>query len=308
MRGASPAARDVLICPPGPPGLLKIQRYWAEDGSTGQPLTLGPLMVSSRAYYALPRRPAPRPRPDTMLPGGHVWAGMIYGHFGHFITETLPRLLSIRTTLDANPAARIAGFAAYGTTRTDLGPMAWFLDRAGIDPARIDVITAPTRLTSLIIPPAPFPRRFAYAPEVAGLIDRHGLSAPQPSGEHIFLSRGQLATSRSRVTNIPEIEALFAESGYTILHPETLDLAQQIARITSAEVLAGENGSALHWSLYSRSIRRVQSLGWSLALQRGICALRDQQYQVLRAPWTGWAQGRSQHVPARVVRHALQLP
>lgn len=307
MSAAPLAAKDVLICPPDPPGLFNIQRFWAEDGR-GQPVSLGPLMISSRAHYALSRRPSRLPAPEAALDGGHVWAGMIYGHFGHFITETLPRLLSVRATLDAWPGARLLGFAPHGVTETRLGAMTWFLDRIGIDPARIDVVTAPTRIADLTVPPPPFLGRYTYAPAVARLINDAGLSAPTPSGERLFLSRGQMETSRSRVTNIAEVEALFAEGGYTILHPETLDLPQQIARITAAEVLAGENGSALHWSLYSRSTRLVQSLGWSLALQRGICTLRDQRYEVLRDPWTGWAQGRSQTVPARVVRRALLIP
>lgn len=297
-------AHDVVIAPPSRPGFMNLTSYGAVDGG-GRHVPLGPLMMSSRAHYAIQRR-VMLGNPVNVLTGGHVWAGMIYGHFGHFIAETLPRLLSIRASLDANPGTRILGFAAPNVMRTDLSGMAWFLEKAGIDRHRIDLITEPTRVTRLVLPATPFAGRYAYLPAVATLIDQYGLSAANPSGERIFLSRGLLAGAASRVRNIHQIETLFAAAGYTILHPEKLDMAEQVARITAARVLAGENGSALHWSLYSSKIERVQSLGWSLALQRGICAVRGQEYQVLRDRGFGAFKGRRQLVDPDLVRQYLR--
>ena len=78
------------------------------------------------------------------------------------------------------------------------------------------------------------------------------------------------------------------------------------ARICGAEAIAGENGSALHWALHSRHLRQVHALGWALDLQKGIAMVRGQSYQALRAPMTGWLQGRKQSVPIAMVRRALQ--
>lgn len=294
MPGNAKVWRDVSVVPPAKPGFLNLTRYGAVD-ALGAQVDLGPLMISSRAFKAVQTRAAPSPQ-ATLLDGGHLWAGMIYGHFGHFITETLPRLLALRADLDAQPTLRLLGFAPPGEITTTLAGMRWFLDRAGIDPARIDLVTEPALIAQLTVPPAPFTARYTYHPSVPQMIDRCGLSATKPSGERIFLSRGQLAAPASRITNIAQVEALFVAAGYTILHPETLPVPDQIARITAAAVLAGENGSALHWSLYSPHIQKVQSLGWSLALQQGICAVRGQTYQALRDPLFGRFRTRRQSV------------
>lgn len=302
MANSSTVWRDVCVIPPSKPGFLNMVSYGATDGS-GNKVPLGPNMISSRSFKAIQTR-RPLQEPATTLTGSYVWAGMIYGHFGHFIAETLPRLLSITACLQADPSARILGFATNGVTNVSLTGMGWFLDRIGIDPARIDVITGPTLVPSLTVPPPPFTGRFAYDPALLGLIDRSALAAATPSGERIFVSRGKLGKPSTRVQNIAEIEALYAAHGFTILHPEQLSLPDQVARLTACAVLAGENGSALHWSLYSKHIRQVHSLGWSLALQRGICAVRHQQYHVVRDPWFGAFMGRSQWVAPKVVlRH-----
>ncbi len=294
--------KDVVVIPPSAPGMLNIVRYGATD-AIGRRVPLGANMMSSRAFKAVQRR-LPNPASPDLLPHPYVWSGMIYGHFGHFITETLPRLLSVRAALDTNSDLRILGFSAPGVQSSALQGMRWFLDQIGVDPARIDVITSPARLLSQIVPPQVFVGRYRYASGLLPLISGSGLSAPVASGERIFVSRGKLGHAKSRVTNIAEIEAIYANSGFTILHPELLSFADQVARLTACAVLAGENGSALHWSLYSPYIKQVQSLGWSLALQRGICDLRGQAYVDLRTPWLGALKGRSQHIDPRIVlRH-----
>jgi hypothetical protein len=138
-------------------------------------------MISSRAFKAVQTRlPA---APDCVtLPGPHIWAGMIYGDFGHFMTETLPRLMSIRADLEADPQTRIAGFAAPCAAHTSLAGLQWFLDHVGIDPSRIDLILQDTRLPHLTVPPPPFTGRYAYDRALLPLIERHGLCAPTASG------------------------------------------------------------------------------------------------------------------------------
>ncbi len=298
-------ARDVTILPFSSPGLLKIVRFGAAT-DRGQSLDLGPLMISSRLHKAIAQT-VPPGQPVARLEADYVWAGVIFAHFGHFISETLPRLLSLRASLAAHPDRRILGFAAPGAGQTSPAALRPFFDLIDIDPALIDVIDQPTRVASLLIPPPPFLGRYRYAPGLLPLIDASPFSATEPSGERLFLSRAQLSGRFPRLPNIAEIEALYQDAGFTLYHPELHSIADQIARLTACAVLAGENGSALHWSLYSRHVTEVHSLGWSLALQRGICTVRGQTYRALRDPWLGRFKGRRQQVPSRVVRRALGL-
>ena len=261
-------------------------------------------MISSRVHRAI-QIGSRLPRPATRLDASYVWGGVIFGHFGHFITETLPRLLTVRTSLRADPGLRILGFAAPGVTSTSLAGLLGFMDLIDVDPALIDLIDQPTEVAALIVPRPPFRGRYSYDPSLLPLIDTCGLGAPAPSGERIFVSRGQLAAKSARVANIAEIEALYQSHGFTLFYPERHSIAEQIARLTACEVLAGENGSALHWSLYSRHIRQVHSLGWTLALQRGICAVRGQVFRPVRDPWLGRFRGRTQSVPVQAVLRAL---
>jgi capsular polysaccharide biosynthesis protein len=74
--------------------------------------------------------------------------------------------------------------------------------------------------------------------------DRAALQAAPGSGGAIFLSRG--AGSQRRLVNRARIEAIAAEHGLAVMRPEDLSLTDQIALFTSADILAGEYGSALH--------------------------------------------------------------
>ena len=63
--------------------------------------------------------------------------------------------------------------------------------------------------------------------------------------------------------------------------------------VSNARTIAGYNGSALHWSLFSFSRPKVICLGWNLPLQEGICALREQAYQSLPGRGIEKLKGRS---------------
>ena len=74
--------------------------------------------------------------------------------------------------------------------------------------------------------------------------NRAALPASPPGGGAIFLSRG--AGSQRRLVNRARIEAIAAEHGLAVMRPEDLSLTEQIVLFTSADILAGEYGSALH--------------------------------------------------------------
>ena len=284
-------------------GPFGTQRYHA-TASVGPIEALGPLLISSRAHYPL-RQPG-RPLTTAEIPGQSLWGGVFYAHFGHFITEFLPKLLSLQSLANRYPDAQILTLPAPDALPGPLpAHVLWFLSNLGIDPARLVLCSAASRIEQLLVAPTPFAGRFRYHPRLLPLIDAAPWAQVAATGDRLFLSRSQLS-AKARVLNIAEIEQTYADAGYRVIHPEALSLNDQIAQICGARAIAGENGSALHWALYSRHLRQVHALGWALELQKGIALLRGQTCQSLRAPLTGWLQARAQTVPLAVVKRALQ--
>ena len=63
-----------------------------------------------------------------------------------------------------------------------------------------------------------------------------------------------------------------------MVHMEALSLSDQISSIRGARHVAGCTGTALHWSLYSKTCESVIALGYRSPLQRGISKSRGQIY------------------------------
>lgn len=280
-------------------------------GPDGKAAAISPLFASSRLYHARPPqlrglRPSTLPRLD----GEFVWSGAWHSHFGHFITETFLSILTALPALSERPDARLL-FVNW-PSRTQQRPVTfpahvkWFLERVGISESRISVLDHPVRVENLVLPEPAFSAKFRPSPAAVNAIDALGFSFPKKRSERLFLSRSKLPTA-SRNSGNAEIEVAYEKAGFDIVYPEELSIEDQIARICAAEIIAGENGSALHWSLYSPHIQTVVSFGWRLALQRGICRSRGQRYLTVQKPLVGSLLPRSgQHVPLKAALRALR--
>ncbi len=84
----------------------------------------------------------------------------------------------------------------------------------------------------------------------------------------IYLSRssfhgGNAGARRARTDQARDarLDAIFAEAGFRIVHPETLPIGQQIEMVRGAQVLAGLSGSALHLSAFAEPGTRVLIVG-----------------------------------------------
>lgn len=89
-----------------------------------------------------------------------------------------------------------------------------------------------------------------------------------------FFSRGQWGKNARSLLNRDEIENLFRVAGYEILYPESLSLDAQVALYTSARIIAGESGSALHNSVFASPDLKVialQSRSDGAYIQNALC-------------------------------------
>ena len=107
------------------------------------------------------------------------------------------------------------------------------------------IIHEPVLVDELVVPEQGCEFGGFYHPQQAAAL------AVRPFGEslrgrRIWLSRSGLPDGVARIEGEAEIEERLAAAGWTILAPERLPLAAQLAAIAGAEEIAGFMGSAFH--------------------------------------------------------------
>ncbi|WP_152364085.1 glycosyltransferase family 61 protein [Microlunatus speluncae] len=197
-------------------------------------------------------------RPRDTLPGNYYQLDCENpGHFGHLMTEVISRLwgwdaakaeipdlkalFRIRFPHERDPALERRLFTAFG-----------------IDEADITWADHPVYVESLV---AATPQFHNQRPHYVhpGLIDtwrRIGaklIDRTVEAHEKIFISRKDNLSNRV-CRNSRDVERWFADRGFTIIYPETLDLGQQAGVFAGARVIAGFGGSALFNAIHAEKL------------------------------------------------------
>lgn len=231
----------------------------------------GRLVIESRRPVGrqralVKRMPAEHMQQAELLAGRHFYMGVMSFHFGHFICETLPMLSYMnhlrQGQLLFHPLNQTVSLEAHLRRPWVSKMLGW----AGVDPARIQLVTQPMQVGWLVIPQRlaaqtgeADPRVVAFLERMAGMaIDELGPQPPRHRG--VYLSRSKLVGKRG-VENEPEIEQWFREQGFVVVHPEKLSLSEQIGLVRNADWVAGLDGSALHMSLFMKPGSRLIVLG-----------------------------------------------
>lgn len=230
----------------------------------------------------------PIPQHVDALPGTWLWGGLLYGHFGHFLCESIARLWSLPhvTRLPVRPQG-ILFIPRFDTEQRDI--TAWhrsFVTLMGSDlPLRL--ITRPSRIDQLIVPSPGFglgpmatgtPRfRQAVAHSFARDVVPEG-------AEKLYISRSRIGPRRGGLLFETLLETHLAAQGYDIFHPQDHDLYSQIARYKAARHILAAEGSALH--LLGLVATAQQNIGIVLRRKSGATQAITQQIQSFsgRAP------------------------
>ncbi|MBV7396358.1 FkbM family methyltransferase [Mameliella sediminis] len=205
--------------------------------------------------------PPPKPVKDAeRLPGRWLWGGVLWRYFPHFVTESVTRLWALEH-IDANQFDGIL-FTPKNPTNTDpLPPFhAEFLRLMGCD-LPIHEARAPCVPDELIVPGQGF-----GLGEISRGTDRFIESVAlrfaqqvAPKGpEKLYISRSRLGAGRGSLLGEERLEALLAEQGYEIFHPQAHSLTEQVARYKAAKQIVAAEGSALHFLAFvARPDQRV---------------------------------------------------
>ncbi len=195
------------------------------------------------------------------VPGRTFFAGHLRASFGHVLLEVLPRFWP------AHDYASYDSVVFYPTRVTrrskDLRLEDYavtLLSALDVDPARARLISGKSLVfDDLTVSTAPFFLQAAFNSCATMPFDRiaqrlatsEPVAALDPTPRRIYLSRSHLQSGR-RASNEDAIEAVVQAAGFTVLHPEELPIATQVAAVRGAEAIAGCDGSALHLAAFAK--------------------------------------------------------
>ncbi|HRO14179.1 MAG TPA: glycosyltransferase family 61 protein [Paracoccus sp. (in: a-proteobacteria)] len=237
--------RDALVIPPQPQILRREQPsgVLTADGSFVENARN---WTDSRTPVNAPPALLPGQQVET-LAGRHLFGGVFYGHFGHFIVETLSRVWAL-DHLDAPVDSLILTPKVIGTYDDALARYQAIFDAFNVRiPVRL--VSAPVRVEELVVPRQGFgmndlvggSARFRdYVNRWAG----HDI-APE-GGRKIYISRSRLPPDRGSILGESRLEAYLAAEGYEIYHPQKQTTAHQIARYKAATHIIATDCSPVH--------------------------------------------------------------
>ncbi|MCW2494706.1 glycosyltransferase family 61 protein [Jatrophihabitans sp.] len=182
----------------------------------------------------------------------------ITGHYGHIMTEVIPRLWGWDLAKKLYPDLKTLTRVRAGRSQEPV--LERLLTAYGIDREDIVLVDHPVQLESVITASAMwhnFAPHFAH-PDLRRIWDRiaaHLVDPSAPNWDRLFLTRNP-AGFRS-CHNTAEVEAVFRKYGFKILSIEEYDLGVQAGIASAAKVVAGFGGSAMFNLMYGRDVQNV---------------------------------------------------
>ena len=177
------------------------------------------------------------------LQGTYIYGGCLFGHFGHFIWESLSRLHTIRKcnnypVLFISPNDKI-----YSIQKT------WLRTINVLN--EVHIIKKPTLIEKLIYSsPGSSIWPLAITDEQADALKCKTFH--DCVSKKIWLSRSKL--KYGKLDNECDIEEKIRELGFDIVYPEDLHLQEQIRLVSTSSIVAGCDGSAFFSLLFSQNV------------------------------------------------------
>ena len=187
---------------------------------------------------------------EDRLAGIWIYGGVINPHYGHFLVESLARAWLLRRRAELP-------ILWHAANKRDVLP-AWYreiLAMLGIPEERSHTVRRPTSIERVVLPDAGCVIERWLDPQQARALGVFPFAEFPRHGRRVWLSRSRLPESFAKVEGEAEMEACLAQAGWTIIHPETLPVWQQLATMADAEEIAGFEGSAFHTLLLARDVR-----------------------------------------------------
>lgn len=176
-----------------------------------------------------------------------IFGGLLKNHFGHALVDSTARLWYLLSS----PSNQKIVFLRYPESDYAASFDALkFVELMGIDMNRVEIITEPTQFREIIIPDEASYSINAYRPEWISVFDAIKSNITPKTDTKIYLSR-RLFNFRTTL-NEGYYEEFFVRRGYTVIHPETLPIEEQIAYVAGADEIVSTIGSMTHLLLFAK--------------------------------------------------------
>lgn len=164
-------------------------------------------------------------------------------HFGHLTLEVVSRLWGLQ---HCPKNIKIA------TSNRKLQMLEGFLEPFGIGADRIIQIKEPTLFKNLVIASQSYYLEGSASPQAREVWKTIGDYYEKPgTPKNVYISRSKWTKQRSLV-NEANIEAVFKQAGYEVVHPEEIPFSEQVAIFRGAQKIAGPSGSGMYNCIYCR--------------------------------------------------------
>jgi capsular polysaccharide biosynthesis protein len=217
-------------------GVLTADGAFVEDSVTWRgesPVTLRPAMPAADAI--------------AELPGTWMFLGPLFGHFGHFLVESISRIWAFDRLRD-----RIDGvlYVPKFQNRPEHVAETYrpFLRALGVTAPMLN-LADPTRVERLYVPRQGFGmfQMIEGAPEFRDFVRAHaGRTIPPRGPGKIYISRSALPPVRGSILCERLLESRLEAEGYTVFHPQQHSFADQIAAYRAATHVIAVDCSPLH--------------------------------------------------------------
>jgi capsular polysaccharide biosynthesis protein len=240
--------RDVTLLP-----ACHLRGHWISFttgafDATGAPL---PEFAHRRLHATNPPEPAPTAPPQARHDGPFLYGGVLFGHYGHFLMESLARAWAF----DRCPDLPVLWHVHAG--HRDPGLAGWqgaIFDLLGLGGRVHVLVRAPMRLGRVLVPEPGSVLGRLFHPDLAARLAVHGFRPPRP-GRRVWLSRSALRKMGGKIEGEDRLEALLAAQGWDIYHPQRDPIALQLGTLADAGVLSGFAGSAFHTLVLGARVR-----------------------------------------------------
>jgi Glycosyltransferase 61 len=206
------------------------------------------------------------------------------GHFGHLLTEQLARLWAYRTAKEMHPDLRPILYKKKWTQAIAPWERA-ILESAGIPGDDALVIAGAIRPHRVLAATPMFSQPQYASPRLVDTWDEVGrgaqrLAGPVKTPKRIYISRRRAGRW---CHNGADLEAVFGEAGFSVLYPEDLPFAEQVATFRNADVIAGYAGSGMFTSMLCEQPVRIMlvcSEGYLPHNEQLIAAVRGHELDI----------------------------
>lgn len=180
----------------------------------------------------------------------YYYGGNIVPHYGHFITETLPRYWCGRQVY-----AGLKILVHAEKTLDLLFAIPWlaeFFSFLGLKRDDFVVFERPTRVKALMIAGTSFEENHFAHRAFAKFCNNIGQEFGEDLGEGkaIYLSRAEFNSQMRHIEGEREVVSYLAREGLTVIAPETLRVRQQIRLFSEHRPTVGFVGSAFHNDIF----------------------------------------------------------